>query len=103
MLDACAPHARWIDVFCERGAFDADHSRAVLEAGRRAGLGLRIHANQLGLGPGVRVAVEVGAASADHFTRLSSPDIEAIAGSDTVATRLHWTYFSTRQPYANSP
>ena len=52
MLDACAPHARWIDVFCERGAFNAEQSRAVLEAGRRAGLGLRVHANQLGLGPG---------------------------------------------------
>jgi imidazolonepropionase len=102
MLDACAPHARWIDVFCERGAFDADQSRAVLEAGRRAGLGLRIHANQLGLGPGVRVAVEAGAASADHCTHLSRPDIEALAGSDTVATLLPATDFSTRQPYANA-
>ena len=52
MLAACAPHARWIDVFCEEGAFDADQSRAVLEAGRAAGLGLRVHANQLGPGPG---------------------------------------------------
>jgi imidazolonepropionase len=102
MLDACAPHARWIDVFCERGAFDADQSRAVLEAGRRAGLGLRIHANQLGMGPGVRVAVEAGAASADHCTHLSRPDIEALAGSHTVATLLPATDFSTRQPYPNA-
>ena len=68
MLAACAPHARWIDVFCERGAFDADQSRAVLEAGRAAGLGLRVHGNQLGHGPGVQLAVELGAASVDHCT-----------------------------------
>lgn len=99
MLEACAPHARWIDVFCERGAFDAEQSREVLEAGRRAGLGLRVHANQLRLGPGVRVAVEMGAASADHCTHLSTADIAALADSDTVATLLPATDFSTRQPY----
>ena len=70
MLDACRPYARWIDVFCERGAFDADQSRAVLEAGRAAGLGLRVHGNQLGPGPGVQLAVELGAASVDHCTYL---------------------------------
>ena len=102
MLDACAPHARWIDVFCERGAFNADQSRTVLEAGRAAGLGLRVHANQLGPGPGVRVAVEMGAASADHCTHLSRADIELLAGSDTVATLLPATDFSTRQPYIDA-
>jgi imidazolonepropionase len=102
MLDACAPHARWIDVFCERGAFDADQSRAVLEAGRRAGLGLRIHANQLGLGPGVRIAVEMGAASADHCTHLTNADVTLLAESDTVATLLPATDFSTRQPYPDA-
>jgi imidazolonepropionase len=102
MLDACAPHARWIDVFCERGAFNADQSRAVLEAGRAAGLGLRVHANQLGPGPGVRVAVAMGAASADHCTHLSRADIELLAGSDTVATLLPATDFSTRQPYIDA-
>jgi imidazolonepropionase len=102
MLEACAPHARWIDVFCERGAFNAEQSRAVLEAGRGAGLGLRVHANQLGLGPGVRVAVEMGAASADHCTHLSRADVEALAGSDTVATLLPATDFSTRQPYPDA-
>ena len=70
MLEACRPYARWIDVFCEEGAFDADQSRAVLEAGRDAGLGLRVHGNQLGFGPGVRLAVEMGAASVDHCTYL---------------------------------
>jgi imidazolonepropionase len=102
MLGACARHARWIDVFCERGAFNADQSRAVLEAGRSAGLGLRVHANQLGPGPGVRVAVEMGAASADHCTHLSRTDIELLAGSDTVATLLPATDFSTRQPYIDA-
>jgi imidazolonepropionase len=102
MLDACAPYARWIDVFCERGAFDADQSRAVLNAGRDAGLGLRVHANQLGLGPGVQLAVEMGAASADHCTHLSDGDVEALAGSATVATLLPATDFSTRQPYPDA-
>jgi imidazolonepropionase len=102
MLEACAPLCRWVDVFCERGAFDADQSRAVLEAGRAAGLGLRVHGNQLGPGPGVRLAVEVGAASVDHCTYLDDADIDALAGSDTVATFLPATDFSTRQPYPDA-
>lgn len=102
MLDACRPFARWIDVFCERGAFDGEQSRQVLEAGRRAGLGLRVHANQLGRGPGVHIAVEMGAASADHCTHLSTADVDALASSDTVATLLPATDFSTRQPYPDA-
>ncbi len=102
MLTACAPHARWIDVFCERGAFDEDQSRMILAAGRRAGLEPRVHANQLGEGPGVRLAVEIGAASADHCTHLSREDVEALAGSDTVATLLPATDFSTRQAYPDA-
>lgn len=98
-LPAAAPHARWIDAFCERGAFDADQCRAVLMAGRDAGLGLRLHANQLGPGPGVQLAVELDAASADHCTYLDDDDIAALAGSDTVATFLPAADFSTRQPY----
>ncbi|MGI9029178.1 MAG: imidazolonepropionase [Ilumatobacteraceae bacterium] len=102
MLAAAAPHARWIDAFCEVGAFDADQCRAVLEAGRAAGLGLRLHANQLGHGPGVQLAVELGCASADHCTYLSDADVTALAGSDTVATFLPATDFSTRQPYPDA-
>ncbi|MDX6585921.1 MAG: imidazolonepropionase [Solirubrobacterales bacterium] len=102
MLAACAPHCRWVDVFCERGAFNAEQSRAVLEAGRDAGLGLRVHGNQLGEGPGVQLAVETGAASVDHCTYLSDADIEALASSDTVATFLPATDFSTRQPYPDA-
>jgi imidazolonepropionase len=102
MLAAAAPHARWVDAFCERGAFDADQCRAVLLAGRDAGLGLRLHANQLGPGPGVRLAVELGCASADHCTHLTDADVEALAGSTTVATLLPATDFSTRQPYPDA-
>jgi imidazolonepropionase len=102
MLAAAAPHSRWIDAFCERGAFDADQCRAVLTAGRAAGLGLRLHANQLGHGPGVQLAVELGCASADHCTYLSDADIDALAGSTTVATFLPATDFSTRQPYPDA-
>jgi imidazolonepropionase len=102
MLDACAPVARWIDVFCEAGAFDVEQSRAVLAAGRDAGLGLRVHGNQLGPGPGVQLAVEMEAASVDHCTYLSDDDIEALAAGDTVATFLPATDFSTREPYPDA-
>jgi imidazolonepropionase len=102
MLEACAPHARWVDVFCERGAFDGDQARAILAAGRAAGLVPRVHANQLGYGPGVLVAVEADAASADHCTYLSEDDIAALAASDTVATLLPGVEFSTRQPYPDA-
>jgi imidazolonepropionase len=105
MLAACAPHARWVDVFCEPAsphAFDGDEARAVLEAGRAAGLGLRVHGNQLGPGPGVALAVELGAASVDHCTYLTDADVDALAGGDTVATLLPGVEFSTRSPYPDA-
>ncbi|MEG3616190.1 imidazolonepropionase [Isoptericola haloaureus] len=105
MLAACAPHARWVDVFCEPAApaaFDADESREVLDAGIRAGLLPRVHGNQLGPGPGVRLAVEVGAASVDHCTYLTGDDVAALAGSSTVATLLPAVEFSTRSPYPDA-
>lgn len=102
MLAACAPFARWVDVFCERGAFDGDQARAVLTAGVAAGLLPRVHANQLGEGPGVQLAVELGAASADHCTFLSPADVDALASSTTVATLLPGVEFSTRQPYPDA-
>ena len=102
MLSACAPHARWIDVFCERGAFGADEARAILAAGRAAGLQARVHANQLGPGPGVQLAVEAGAASADHCTYLTGADVDALAAGGTVATLLPGVEFSTRQPYPDA-
>ena len=105
MLTACAPYARWIDVFCEPAsphAFDGDSARAVLEAGRRVGLGLRVHANQLSPGPGCALGVELGAASVDHCTYLTGSDVDALAAGDTVATLLPGVEFSTRQPYPDA-
>src|ERR1044072_7378701 len=96
MLDALAPHVRWADVFCETGAFDEDQSRAVLTDTAAKGLGLRVHGNQRGEGPGVRLAVELGGASVDHCTYLSESDVDALAGSATVATLLPATDLSTR-------
>ena len=86
MLDGVADYANWIDVFCERGAFDETQSRRVLAAGKDRGLGVRVHGNQLGEGPGVQLAVELDAASVDHVNYLSDADIEALANSETVAT-----------------
>jgi imidazolonepropionase len=102
MLPAVASRCRWIDAFCEVGAFDADQCREVLAAGINHGLGCRLHANQLGHGPGVQLAVEMGCASADHCTYLSDADIDALASSNTVATFLPATDFSTRQPYPDA-
>jgi len=102
MLAACAPHARWVDVFCDRGAFDADQTRAILDAAVHSGLAPRLHANQLERGPGVQIAVEYGAASADHCTHLAPSDVDALAGSDTVATLLPGAEFSTRSPYPDA-
>ncbi|MEO6309618.1 MAG: imidazolonepropionase [Leifsonia sp.] len=102
MLTACAPHARWIDVFCETGAFTVEQSRRILSAGAARGLGVRVHANQLGPGEGVGLAVELDAASVDHCTFLSDDDVAALAGSNTVATLLPGVEFSTRQPYPDA-
>ncbi|MET8199063.1 imidazolonepropionase [Micromonospora taraxaci] len=110
MLAAATPYAKWVDVFCERGAFDVDHARAILACGQAAGLGVRIHANQLGPGAGVRLGVELDAASVDHCTHLSDADVDALAGtahSDgsgtrTVATLLPGAEFSTRSPYPDA-
>lgn len=107
MLAACAPHARWIDVFCEPHsphAFTGEESREVLLAGRAAGLGLRVHGNQLGHGPGVQLACELEAASVDHCTYLSVADVDALAGAaaTTTATLLPGVEFSTRSPYPDA-
>jgi len=102
MLDACAPHARWVDVFCEDGAFGADAALAVLRAGQARGLQARVHANQLGPGPGAQVAAQVGAASADHCTHLSADDVTALRDAGVVATLLPGAEFSTRSPYPDA-
>lgn len=114
MLSAVRPYVKWADVFCERGAFTEEQSCRVLSACRDAGLGLRVHGNQLGTGPGVRLAVEFGAASVDHVNYLDDADVEALAGTwsgwnaeartgeaGTVATCLPACDLSTRQPLAD--
>ena len=102
MLEAAAPYAKWVDAFCERGAFDADQARAVLLAGRAKGLLGRLHANQLGPGPGVRLACELGLVAVDHCTHLSDADVDALASSGTTATLLPGVEFSTRSPYPDA-
>ncbi|MEV6272859.1 imidazolonepropionase [Kribbella sp. NPDC051936] len=102
MLDAAAEHSTWVDVFVERGAFDADQGRAILRAGLARGLQARVHANQLGEGPGVQLAAEVGAASADHCTYLTDADVDALASSGVVAGLLPAIEFSTRSPYPDA-
>lgn len=102
MLDAAAPYAKWVDAFCERGAFDADQSRAVLRAGIAQGLRPRLHANQLGPGPGVQLACELGLVAVDHCTHLDEADVRALADSGTIATLLPGAEFSTRSPYPDA-
>lgn len=102
MLAACAPLSRWVDVFCDTGAFSADEARRVLDAGVEAGLMPRLHGNQIEQGPGAQVAVDYHAASVDHCTYLSGADVAALAGSDVVATLLPAADFSTRSPYPDA-
>ncbi len=102
MLEAAAPYARWIDAFCEDGAFDVDQARTVLSAGEAAGLRGRLHANQLTYGGGVRLAAELGLVAVDHCTYLSDEDVSALADSGTIATLLPGVEFSTRQPYPDA-
>jgi len=102
MLEQCAARSKWADVFCDRGAFDVDESRAILTAARAAGLQLRVHGNQLGATGGVALAVELDAASVDHCNFLSDDDIEQLRASHTVATLLPGADFSTRADYSSA-
>jgi len=98
MLNACAPHSNWIDVFCDRGAFTTAQSRRILEAGIAKQLKPRIHLNQLEQGDGIAMAIELDCASADHLTYLTDEDITALAASNTVAGLVPGADFSTRAP-----
>ena len=102
MLEAAAPNSRWIDVFCEQGAFEADQARAILAAGAGYGLKGRLHANQLGEGPGVQLACELQLTAVDHCTYLSNDDVRSLADSGTIATLLPGVEFSTKHPYPNA-
>lgn len=99
MLDAALPHAKWIDVFCDKGAFSVEDARTILQAGMKKGLLPRIHANQIQEGGGVKLGVELGVASVDHVSHISVKDIEALSKSKVVATLLPGAEFSTRSSY----
>lgn len=102
MLEAAQPHARWIDVFCDRGAFSVDQARRILTAGISKGLLPRLHANQLEHGGGVQLGVELAAASVDHVSHLSDADVASLSNSTTVATLLPGAEFSTRSTYPDA-
>lgn len=102
MLTASAPYAKWVDVFCDRGAFDVDQAREIFRHSIAAGLAPRIHANQLENIGAIQLAVELDCASADHCTHLSDKDIDLLAGSNTVATLLPGAEFSTRSQYPDA-
>ncbi len=102
MLEACAPHAKWADVFCDRGAFSVDEARTILLRARDLGLAPRLHANQLAHSGAIGLAVDLECASVDHCTYLEDSDIEMLAGSATVATLLPGAEFSTRSPYPSA-
>jgi len=102
MLERCAPHARWADVFCDRGAFSVDEARTILLAAREAGLGLRLHANQLSDIGAAALGVELDVASVDHCTHLSDDDVAALASSRTVVTLLPGAEFCTGSPYPSA-
>lgn len=102
MTDACAPRARWADVFCDRGAFSLDETRHILTSARRAGLQLRLHANQLADIGAIALAIEMECASVDHCTYVSDKDLGLLGASSTVATLLPGAEFSTRSPYPSA-
>src|SRR3984957_2341700 len=102
MLEACAPNARWIDVFCEDGAFGADEAAAVLAAVRARGRAPRIPANQPGPAPATRVAAQAGAPAADPCTYTTDEDLDTIVSAPLVATLLPGAEFGTRHPYPDA-
>ncbi|MEK7468495.1 MAG: imidazolonepropionase [Planctomycetota bacterium] len=85
--------AQWCDVFCEKGVFEVEDSRRILEAAKRAGLGVRLHAEEFATLGGAKLAAELGAASADHLMAIDEAGIDAMRQSGTVAILLPGTTF----------
>jgi len=102
MLEAVAPYAKWIDVFCDNGAFTVEEAREIILAGQAKGLLARLHGNQLGDTGGIELAIELGLASVDHCTYATDVQLESLAASKTVATLLPGAEFSTRSPYPDA-
>ena len=87
----------FVDVFCEKGVFDLAQSRQILEAAKALGFPLKIHVDEFENLGGSKLAVELGAASADHLVKTSPEDIRALAQSDTVAVSLPGTPFGLNE------
>jgi imidazolonepropionase len=102
MLEAAAPYAKWIDVFCDKGAFTPDEAKEILIAGLAKGLQGRLHGNQLGDTGGIELAVEMNLASVDHCTFATDSQLDLLAQSNTVATLLPGAEFSTRSAYPDA-
>ncbi len=102
MLDACAPFAKWIDVFCDSGAFTVEEAREIIKAGKAKGLMGRIHGNQLGESGGADLAAEMKLASVDHCTFVSDDTIEKLASAGVVATLLPGAEFFTKSKYPDA-
>ena len=99
MLDACAPLARFCDVFSDKAAFTVDETRRILEAAKSRGLDVRIHADQLGRVGAAHLAAELSAASADHLDHATGEDLAAMSAAGTSAVLLPAVSFSMRLPY----
>lgn len=102
IIPAATGHAKWIDVFCEKGAFTEDQTRRIIKAGTAAGMKPRLHANQLTDGGALKLGAELGCVSVDHATFASDSDLAALAEAGTVVTLLPGVEFSTRQPYPDA-
>lgn len=102
MLPAAKGIAKFVDVFCETGAFTVDESREILAAARELGFERKIHANQLGQSDSIKLALEINAVSADHVTHFTDEDVKDLADSAIVATLLPATEFSTNSPYPDA-
>jgi imidazolonepropionase len=102
MMTACAPFARWIDVFCDQGAFTPEQTLRILQAGMDAGLEVRLHANQIASIGGIEVAAQCGAVSVDHLTFVNDSELAELAANNIVATLLPGVEFSTRSPYPDA-
>jgi len=94
--------AKFCDVFCEKGAFDVEQSKRILLAAKRAGMKLKVHADEIAQLGGAELAAEVGAVSADHLLMASDDGLEAMLKAGTIATLLPATAFSLNTNYADA-
>src|SRR5437879_11905490 len=102
MLPVFADLARFCDVFCEREAFSLEESRRILTRAKELGYLLKIHAEQLSLAGGARLAAELGATSADHLDFATDADLDAMREAGVVATLLPGCSYTLRTPYPSA-